>query len=78
MQDLIVVCIIYKSLLCHNFQVVGILMRARRQGLVNFEGEMLYQRRDDHVLIRLLKMPDDLINEIEKQKDELKHHPSAK
>ncbi|KFM64341.1 Actin-binding Rho-activating protein, partial [Stegodyphus mimosarum] len=41
-------------------KVVGILMRARKHGLVHFEGEMLFQRRDDDVIITLLKP----INEI--------------
>ncbi|KAM5315559.1 actin-binding Rho-activating protein [Glossophaga mutica] len=36
-------------------KVVGILMRARKHGLVDFEGEMLWQGRDDHVLITLLE-----------------------
>uniref|UniRef100_A0A8C8RW73 Actin-binding Rho-activating protein n=1 Tax=Pelusios castaneus TaxID=367368 RepID=A0A8C8RW73_9SAUR len=36
-------------------KVVGILMRARKHGLVDFEGEMLWQGRDDHVIITLLK-----------------------
>lgn len=36
-------------------KVVGILMRARKHGLVHFEGEMLWQGRDDHVLITLLE-----------------------
>lgn len=36
-------------------KVVGILLRARKHGLVVFEGEMLFQRRDDHVIIQLLK-----------------------
>ncbi|EAW91907.1 actin binding Rho activating protein [Homo sapiens] len=36
-------------------KVVGILMRARKHGLVDFEGEMLWQGRDDHVVITLLK-----------------------
>ncbi|XP_072176173.1 actin-binding Rho-activating protein-like [Diadema setosum] len=35
-------------------KLVGILMRARKQGLVQFEGEMLWQRRDDHVVITML------------------------
>ncbi|KAK2709733.1 uncharacterized protein LOC136027227 isoform X2 [Artemia franciscana] len=34
---------------------VGLLMRARKHGLVEFEGEMLFQRRDDEVLITLTK-----------------------
>ncbi|XP_064010017.1 actin-binding Rho-activating protein [Pogoniulus pusillus] len=36
-------------------KVVGILLRARKHGLVHFEGEMLWQGRDDDVLITLLK-----------------------
>ncbi|NWZ22503.1 ABRA protein, partial [Asarcornis scutulata] len=36
-------------------KVVGILMRARKHGLVYFEGEMLWQGRDDNVIITLLK-----------------------
>ncbi|XP_078541701.1 actin-binding Rho-activating protein [Lissotriton helveticus] len=35
-------------------KVVGILMRARKHGLLHFEGEMLWQGRDDHVIITLL------------------------
>ncbi|XP_006818368.1 actin-binding Rho-activating protein-like [Saccoglossus kowalevskii] len=35
-------------------KLVGMLMRARKQKLVHFEGEMLWQRRDDHVPITLL------------------------
>ncbi|XP_019407383.1 PREDICTED: actin-binding Rho-activating protein [Crocodylus porosus] len=34
-------------------KVVGILMRARKHGLVDFEGEMLWQGRDDDVIITL-------------------------
>lgn len=39
-------------------KLVGMLMRARKQRLVDFEGEMLYQRRDDHVVIKCLRVPD--------------------
>jgi hypothetical protein len=35
-------------------KVVGILLRARKHGLLHFEGEMLYQRRDEGVLVTLL------------------------
>nr|XP_032826246.1 uncharacterized protein LOC116951598 [Petromyzon marinus]XP_032826247.1 uncharacterized protein LOC116951598 [Petromyzon marinus] len=35
-------------------KLVGILLRARKHGLVDFEGEMLWQGRDDHVQITLL------------------------
>ncbi|GAB6030478.1 hypothetical protein CHUAL_007342 [Chamberlinius hualienensis] len=36
-------------------KLVGILMRARKYGLLNFKGEMLFQRRDDNVVIELLR-----------------------
>ena len=35
-------------------KLVGILLRARKYGLVNFEGETLFQRQDDDVIITLL------------------------
>lgn len=31
------------------------LLRARKHGLIDFEGEMLYQRRDEDTIITLLK-----------------------
>ncbi|KAK7104447.1 actin-binding Rho-activating protein-like [Littorina saxatilis] len=39
-------------------KLVGMLMRARKQHLVQFEGEMLFQRRDDDVAIRCLRVPE--------------------
>ncbi|XP_077382901.1 actin-binding Rho-activating protein [Festucalex cinctus] len=36
-------------------KLVGILLRARKQKLVDFEGEMLWQGKDDHVMITLLQ-----------------------
>ncbi|XP_031344463.1 actin-binding Rho-activating protein-like isoform X2 [Photinus pyralis] len=36
-------------------QLVGMLLRTRKHNLVAFEGECLFQRRDDHVPIILLK-----------------------
>ncbi|KAM3839109.1 actin-binding Rho-activating protein [Vipera latastei] len=36
-------------------KVVGILLRARKHGMLDFEGEMLWQGRDDAVLITLLE-----------------------
>nr|CAD7458847.1 unnamed protein product [Timema tahoe] len=44
-------------------KVVGLLLRARKQKLVDFEGETLFQRKDDHVAIVLLK-PIKVIREI--------------
>jgi len=43
---------IYNSI---NDKVVGLLLRARKKGLLTFEGEMLFQRRDDDKWIELLK-----------------------
>ncbi|OXA51950.1 Actin-binding Rho-activating protein [Folsomia candida] len=34
-------------------KVVGILLRARKHGLLTFDGEMLYQRRDEGKVITL-------------------------
>lgn len=36
-------------------KLVGILLRARKQRLVDFKGEMLWQGQDDHVVITLLQ-----------------------
>ncbi|CAH1395627.1 unnamed protein product [Nezara viridula] len=36
-------------------KVVGLLIQAKKKGLLYFEKEMLFQRRDDDVLIALLK-----------------------
>uniref|UniRef100_A0A8D8W783 Actin-binding Rho-activating protein n=1 Tax=Cacopsylla melanoneura TaxID=428564 RepID=A0A8D8W783_9HEMI len=47
-------------------KVVGLLMAAKKKGWVYFEPEILFQRRDDDVLIVLLKP----ISEIKKYVDE--------
>lgn len=36
-------------------KLVGILLGARKQGLVGFDGQMQWQGRDDHVVITLLQ-----------------------
>lgn len=36
------------------------LKLARKYGLIDFEGEMLYQKQDDHKEIRLLKPIDEI------------------
>ncbi|XP_047455812.1 actin-binding Rho-activating protein-like [Mugil cephalus] len=36
-------------------KLVGILLRARKQRLVDFQGEMLWQGKDDHVVITLIQ-----------------------
>jgi hypothetical protein len=37
-------------------KLVGLLLRARKTGLVDFEGEMLFQGRDDHKMIKLISI----------------------
>lgn len=48
------------------------LLRARKHGLVEFPGEMLYQRQDDEVIIILLK-PLSEIKETMKESGDPKH-----
>uniref|UniRef100_A0A914WH46 Costars domain-containing protein n=1 Tax=Plectus sambesii TaxID=2011161 RepID=A0A914WH46_9BILA len=50
-------------------KLVGMLLRARKYGLVHFEGEMLYQRQDDHKIITLLK-PIDAIRQAMKSSND--------
>ncbi|CAO4369874.1 unnamed protein product [Caenorhabditis nigoni] len=38
----------------YSDKLVGMLIRARKYGLVHFEGEMLYQRQDDEKVITML------------------------
>lgn len=38
-----------------NDKLVGLMLRARKHDLIQFEGEMLFQRRDDHVPVYLVK-----------------------
>lgn len=38
-----------------NDKLVGLMLRARKHELIQFEGEMLFQRRDDNVPVFLLK-----------------------
>ncbi|XP_076326136.1 actin-binding Rho-activating protein-like isoform X2 [Tachypleus tridentatus] len=57
-------CITFKELFelytVISNKVVGVLLRARKHGLVDFKGEMLFQRRDDAILITLVKPIDDI------------------
>ncbi|KAK3591634.1 hypothetical protein CHS0354_013817 [Potamilus streckersoni] len=50
---------LFKAYEAISNKVVGMLMRARKHKLVHFEGEMLYQGRDDDVVITLFKAPED-------------------
>uniref|UniRef100_A0A6I8RNU1 Costars domain-containing protein n=1 Tax=Xenopus tropicalis TaxID=8364 RepID=A0A6I8RNU1_XENTR len=36
-------------------KLVGVLIRGRKHGLLHFEGEMLWQGRDDHAVITLVE-----------------------
>ena len=47
-------------------KVVGVLLRARKYGFVTFEGETLFQGRDDNVVITLL-FPTSRVKEIAKE-----------
>ncbi|XP_073830231.1 uncharacterized protein isoform X2 [Musca autumnalis] len=53
-------------------KVVGILLRARKHKLVEFEGEMLFQRRDDDVPIFLLKPISDIRHELNDKIESIK------
>lgn len=45
---------LFKHYLTISNKLVGVLLRARKQRQVDFEGEMLWQGKDDHVVITLL------------------------
>jgi len=59
-------------------KVVGVLIRARKQGLIDFEGEMLYQRQDEMVPITLVQDYGYLEEKIERERAELKLHPAGR
>ncbi|KAM8719609.1 hypothetical protein ACLKA7_005789 [Drosophila subpalustris] len=57
-------------------KVVGILLRARKHKLLDFEGEMLYQRRDDDVPIFLLRPIKEIRLELNDKIEEIKRGAS--
>lgn len=57
-------------------KVVGILLRARKHKLLEFEGEMLYQRRDDDVPIFLLRPIKDIRQELNAKIEDIKRGTS--
>ncbi|XP_030569443.1 trithorax group protein osa [Drosophila novamexicana] len=57
-------------------KVVGILLRARKHKLLDFEGEMLYQRRDDDVPIFLLRPIVEIRRELNDKVEEIKRGAS--
>lgn len=56
--------------------MVGILLRARKHKLLDFEGEMLYQRRDDDVPIFLLRPIVEIRRELNAKVEEIKRGAS--
>lgn len=56
-----------------NDKLVGLLLRARRQKLVDFEGETLFQRRDDNVPIVLLKSLPEVREHFKKMEENNNH-----
>ncbi|XP_045131210.1 actin-binding Rho-activating protein-like isoform X2 [Portunus trituberculatus] len=50
-------------------KLVGMLLRARKYSLLTFEGETLFQRRDDHVPIKLLKPIQEIRAELNEDQD---------
>lgn len=44
----------------YSGSLVGMLIRARKYGLIDFEGEMLYQGQDNNKEIKMLKTIDDI------------------
>ncbi|KAL5275322.1 ABRA family protein [Megaselia abdita] len=57
-------------------KVVGICLRARKHKLIEFEGEMLFQRRDDDVPIFLLKPIKEIRQILDEKTDEIKRGAS--
>ena len=56
-------------------KIVGVLIRARKHGLIEFDGEILYQGRDNNKIIRLIRSPDLLQQSINQRQLELEVHP---
>lgn len=56
--------------------MVGICLRARKYKLIEFEGEMLFQRRDDDVPIFLLKPIKEIRRILDEKTDEIKRGAS--
>ncbi|KAK8379925.1 hypothetical protein O3P69_019743 [Scylla paramamosain] len=50
-------------------KLVGMLLRARKYNLLTFEGETLFQRRDDHVPIKLLRPIQEIRAELHEDQD---------
>lgn len=57
-------------------KVVGLLLRARKHKLVDFEGEILFQRRDDNVPIVMLKPIKEIREYLQGLEDEVRRSVS--
>ncbi|XP_020299731.1 actin-binding Rho-activating protein-like isoform X2 [Pseudomyrmex gracilis] len=55
-----------------NDKCVGLLLRARKQKFVEFEGECLFQRRDDNVPIFLVKPIEEIRQEYKQRLEEVR------
>ncbi|XP_031625362.1 actin-binding Rho-activating protein-like [Contarinia nasturtii] len=55
-------------------KLVGVLLRARKHELVYFEGEILFQRRDDDVPIFMLKTIDEIKHTLNGIIEEIQSH----
>lgn len=53
------------------------LLRARKQKIIDFEGEMLFQRRDDEVPIFMLKTVDEIKGILNEKIDEIQQNASS-
>lgn len=51
--------------------MVGLLLRARKHKLVDFEGEILFQRRDDDVPIMMVKTMKEIRDYLKEKEQEV-------
>lgn len=57
-------------------KVVGLLLRARKHKLVDFEGEILFQRRDDDVPIMMSKTMKEIKEYLKSKEEEVRRSAS--
>ncbi|XP_031626795.1 actin-binding Rho-activating protein [Contarinia nasturtii] len=61
---------------CINDKLVGLLLRARKHKFIDFEGEMLFQRRDDDVPIFMIKTVEEIKKILEEKIEEVRRSAS--
>lgn len=59
-----------------NDKLVGLLLRARKHKFIEFEGEVLFQRRDDDVPIFMLKSIREIKAELDQKIAEVRRSAS--